>query len=82
MYKGSVQQNVGVDHPDNDLDPLHIQALKGFLREMNQTGVNHINCHYQLSSSCFVDATKTTMRYHPWYCGGVWYNWMMDHIPS
>eukprot|EP00957_Ditylum_brightwellii_P184789 14074708-Ditylum_brightwellii.AAC.1 len=59
---------------------------------MNQIGVNHVNYHYQLCSSCFVDAAKTTMRCHPWYCGGVWYNWVevayvqcrgtVDHIPS
>eukprot|EP00957_Ditylum_brightwellii_P071959 5469273-Ditylum_brightwellii.AAC.1 len=29
-YKGSVQQNIGVDHLDIDLDPLHIQALEDF----------------------------------------------------
>eukprot|EP00957_Ditylum_brightwellii_P126878 9671698-Ditylum_brightwellii.AAC.1 len=59
---------------------------------MDQLGVKYVNCHYQLRSSWFVDATNNTMRCHPLYRGALWYDWvdvayvqqleMFDHIPS
>eukprot|EP00957_Ditylum_brightwellii_P164881 12553296-Ditylum_brightwellii.AAC.1 len=59
---------------------------------MDQFGVKHVNCHYQLRLSRFVDAKKTTMKCHPLYRGALCYDWvdvayiqqleMVDHIPS
>eukprot|EP00957_Ditylum_brightwellii_P057577 4365633-Ditylum_brightwellii.AAC.1 len=59
---------------------------------MDKFGVKHVNCHYQLHLSRFVDATKTTMRCHPLYRGAIWYDPVdvayiqqletVDHIPS
>jgi len=59
------------------LDTIYLKAIKAFLRELNNTDVTTVNCHYQLRSTLFAnDTNKTTMRCHPKYRGHPWFDWI------